>query len=136
MTDFILDERLNNSSHLIDIHHNIQIRLADDERFFWLLLIPQTGGLKEWHQIPSGQMQAMHSLMTEISRKLEIRKQPDKINIGGLGNIVSQFHLHIVLRYKDDAAWPGPIWGNGTPVPLTAEEKQDRMALIRAILAE
>ena len=89
MTGFILDDSINASSHLIDIYENIQIRIADDKRFFWLLLVPQVDGLSEWHDIDNKTMQTMHGLITQISSELERRKQPDKINIGALGNIVS-----------------------------------------------
>ena len=136
MTGFILDDRINASSHLIDIYDNIQIRITDDKRFFWLLLVPQIDGLSEWHDIDNKTMQTMHGLITQISSELERSKQPDKINIGALGNIVSQFHLHIVLRYTDDAAWPGPIWGKGEAVPLDPVERRDRIALISGILAK
>ena len=134
MTEFTLDNNLNNTSHLIEIKSNIQIRIVDDERFFWLMLIPQIDGLKEWHQIPHDTMFAMHEMMLEISRHLETRLAPDKINIGALGNMVPQFHLHLVLRYKGDEAWPGPVWGSGKPVALQPDERQKRMALIQSIL--
>jgi len=48
----------------------------------------------------------------------------DKINIAALGNLVPQLHLHVVARRRGDAAWPGPIWGHGDPVPLTETERQ------------
>ena len=134
MTEFTLDNNLNNTSHLIEIKSNIQIRIVDDERFFWLMLIPQIDGLKEWHQIPHDTMTTMHEMMLEISRHLETRLAPDKINIGALGNMVPQFHLHLVLRYKGDEAWPGPVWGSGKPVALQPDERQKRMALIQSIL--
>ena len=134
MTEFTLDNNLNNTSHLIEIKSNIQIRIVDDERFFWLLLIPQIDGLKEWHQIPHDTVTAMHEMMLEISRHLETRLAPDKINIGALGNMVPQFHLHLVLRYKGDEAWPGPVWGSGKAVALQPDERQKRIALIKSIL--
>ena len=132
MTEFVLDEKIDNTSQLIDIKSNIQIRLVDDSRFFWLLLIPQIDGLKEWHYIPPNSMMAMHELMLSLSRHLEVHLAPDKINIGALGNMVPQFHLHIVARFTDDAAWPGPVWGAGTAITLTADERQSRTALIQA----
>jgi len=98
------------------------------------MLIPQIDGLKEWHQIPHDTVTAMHEMMLEISRHLEARLAPDKINIGALGNMVPQFHLHLVLRYKGDEAWPGPVWGSGKAVALQPDERQKRIALIQSIL--
>ena len=59
---------LMNSSHFIDIYENIQIRIADDKRFFWLLLVPQIDGLSEWHDIDNKTMQTMHGLIKQIKQ--------------------------------------------------------------------
>lgn len=56
------------------------------------------------------------------------------MNVATLGNVVPQLHMHHVVRYKDDAAWPGPVWGNGKAVPYTPEELSKRVHEIKTLL--
>ena len=62
----------------------------------------------------------------ELGDFLKSNEEYDKINIGMLGNVVSQLHLHLVLRNKDDPAWPGPVWGFNFHTKLDKEIKEQR----------
>ena len=99
----------------------------DDARFPWLILVPRRDGLEEWSEL-NPQDQAM--LSAEIARAgcgLTRMLSPTKINVGALGNIVRQMHVHVIARFENDAAWPGPVWGQGVRVPYE-EEPRDRLA--------
>ena len=70
----------------------------------------------------------------DLGKFIKSTEKYDKVNIGMLGNIVSQLHLHIVLRKKNDAAWPGPVWGWELTTNLDQEIKQKRSKLITKFL--
>lgn len=129
---FTLDERLERSSHLILRRGNIQVRLADDSRFPWLLLVPEQVQASELHDLDEELRCEILELATQLGKVMKRIFEADKINIAAIGNIVPQLHIHIVARRHDDDAWPGPIWGFGEPAPLS---KQLRFARAEAISA-
>jgi len=122
--EFTLDKRLIDSSHLIVCIDDIQVRLADDSRYVWLLLVPEIDGAEELHDLSEDLRGQLLDLATQLGGWMKSAFTADKINIAALGNLVPQLHLHVVARRRGDAAWPGPIWGHGDPVPLTETERQ------------
>ena len=134
--NFHLDSRINDTSHYLAHYQHIQIRLADDERFFWLLLIPEDSDIIEWHDMDANTSMVMEKLIKHLGKNLQDTEKTDKINIGALGNIVPQFHLHLVLRYQNDAAWPGPIWGFGTALPLSKDVFETRKNRVNQLLQQ
>lgn len=116
MTDFVLDPRLAADTAFIADGPLSQVRLMDDTRFPWLVLVPRVNGVSEWLELDGGQQRL---LLAEINQAGQlIRAQPgvEKLNIGALGNIVRQFHVHLIGRHEGDPAWPGPVWGQGAAV--------------------
>lgn len=110
------------------------VRLMNDCRFPWVILIPQRRDAIELHRLaPSDQAQLIRE-SARASEALERLFSPEKINVGALGNLVPQLHWHIVARHRSDACWPGPVWGCGTPEPYSAGEGEERIALIRHAL--
>ena len=126
MTDFVLDPRLAADTAFIADGPLSQVRLMDDTRFPWLVLVPRVNGASEWLELDGGQQRL---LLAEINQAGQlIRAQPgvEKLNIGALGNIVRQFHVHLIGRHEGDPAWPGPVWGQGAaarhaPAALAAQ---------------
>lgn len=113
MTDFLIDPRLATDSVFIADGPLSQVRLMDDTRFPWLLLVPRVADASEWLELDGAQQRL---LLAEINRAGDlIRALPavERLNIGALGNIVRQLHVHLVGRHAGDAAWPGPVWGSG-----------------------
>ena len=116
MTDFALDPRLAADTAFIADGPLSQVRLMDDTRFPWLVLVPRVNGVSEWLELDGGQQRL---LLAEINQAGQlIRAQPgvEKLNIGALGNVVRQLHVHLVGRHEGDPAWPGPVWGQGAAV--------------------
>ena len=68
-------------------------------------------------------------------RALRTLFKPDKLNVAALGNLVPQLHVHVIARYRDDIAWPRPVWGNATARPYAPEELIERVNTLRAALA-
>lgn len=78
----------------------------------WLILVPRKDNLTEIHHLPEDEQFQLMRESSAIATLLENDYQADKINVGALGNLVPQLHVHHIARFKDDIAWPGPIWGN------------------------
>ena len=134
---FALDKRLEHDSHLVVTHKQIQVRLADDKRYFWLILVPaitrdhNSTPLSEIHDLPTPVAANLWSLSSHVGRWLQAHTKADKINIAALGNVVSQLHLHVVARHMSDPAWPAPIWGHGAMDPLAKSERDCRLASLQ-----
>ena len=120
MSNFKLDQRLEDNSFLIDIFEDIQIRVFNDFRYFWYILVPTISELKDWHDLPIKVEKNLLIYTRKLSQFLSQTQNADKINIASIGNIVSQFHLHVIARHKDDAKWPHPVWG-GDYISLIAK---------------
>lgn len=100
-----------------------RVLLMDNRVWPWLILVPAQPGLTEIHQLSR---EDQHRLVDEIalaSRTLEVLFAPDKINVGALGNLVPQLHVHVIARSKGDPAWPGPVWGSGFAERYSPEER-------------
>ncbi len=96
------------------------VRLQDDARWPWLILIPRLDGAREVEDLPSADRAALMEEAVLAGRAVramgEAMGRPvAKLNLGALGNLTPQLHLHVVGRRADDAAWPGPVWGAGEP---------------------
>jgi diadenosine tetraphosphate (Ap4A) HIT family hydrolase len=127
---FALDTRLAADSIFVADLPLSQLRLMNDARFPWLVLVPRLHDAVEWTDL-DGDRQA--ELLSEINRAaalLRAIETCDKLNIGALGNIVRQLHVHVVARRIDDVAWPGPVWGSGIAVPY---EESTRISLTEAM---
>lgn len=108
-----------------------RVLLARDSQYPWLILVPRVAELREIHHLSAD---LRHQLMDEsclVAEVMETVLQPDKINVGALGNLVPQLHLHHVARFTSDIAWPGPIWGAHPSVPYADKEMQTQVAYWR-----
>jgi len=108
-----------------------RVLLMNDRRFPWLILVPERDSLREIHQLSPADRAALIEEIAVGSGVLERLFHPDKLNVGALGNVVPQLHVHVVARTAGDPAWPGPVWGSGTAEPYG----EDEIAKIRARLA-
>lgn len=89
-----------------------EVRLMNDRRFPWVILVPQRAGLTELHQLSGQEQRQLLRESARLSRLLEAMGA-EKINVGALGNLVPQLHWHVVARSRNDPCWPGPVWGCG-----------------------
>ncbi|MBZ0332402.1 HIT domain-containing protein [Halomonas sp. ANAO-440] len=117
MTSIELDERLVQDSYPVTELPLCQLRLMDDARFPWLVLIPRRRGVSEVFELNEGDQQQLWREATLVGQMLKALTKGDKLNIASLGNVVAQLHVHVVVRRRDDAAWPAPVWGHGEPAP-------------------
>ena len=116
-TGFELSERLAADTLPVLDLELCTVRLMKDKRYPWLILIPRIAGVTELIDLETD---AQIQLMAEIaaaSQALKDETACHKLNVAALGNMVPQLHIHVVARFREDTAWPGPIWGVGTAEP-------------------
>ncbi|UOV02179.1 HIT family protein [Pseudoxanthomonas mexicana] len=116
MTDFVLDPRLAADTAFIADGPLSQVRLMDDTRFPWLVLVPRVNGVSEWLDLDGGQQRLLLAEINQAGQLIRAQPGAEKLNIGALGNIVRQLHVHLIGRHEGDPAWPGPVWGQGAAV--------------------
>jgi len=127
---FSLHERLAADTVALADWPLCRVLMMNDASYPWLILVPRRPALKEFHHMAPDDLAQATDEICRASRALESRFSPDKINIGALGNMVPQLHIHVIARFKDDPAWPGPVWGKQPPVPYESAALQERLAAL------
>ncbi|HEY2751773.1 HIT domain-containing protein [Phenylobacterium sp.] len=115
------------------------LRLQADARFPWIVLIPRIQGARELEDLAGGERDV---LMEEILRAGEavraiaeaLGRPAAKLNVGQLGNVTPQLHVHVIARRPDDAAWPAPVWGFGIAEPYAPKALEAALAAARMTL--
>ena len=88
-----------------------RLLLCKDENFPWCILVPRVEGVREIFQLSESDQRQFLWESSYLSSVLNGIYNAEKMNVAALGNMVPQLHIHHIVRYKNDAAWPGPIWG-------------------------
>lgn len=114
MNEFRLDERLARDSDCLSKLGLCQLRLMKDSRWPWLVLIPQRPAVSEIFELTPLDQTMLTFEANSVAAALKKVTGATKINVGALGNIVRQLHVHVIARVEGDANWPGPVWGYGT----------------------
>jgi len=99
-----------------------RVLLMNDRRFPWVILVPERENVREIHELPPEDRAQLIEEIARVGEALQRLFEPDKLNVGALGNVVPQLHIHVVARADSDDAWPGPVWGSGAAVPYSDEE--------------
>ena len=119
---FAPDPAFLSTSHAVGDLALCHVRLQDDARYPWLVLIPRHPGLREIEDLAAedrARLMEEAVLAGQAVRTLgrDLGLTVDKLNIAALGNITAQLHLHVVGRRPGDPAWPGPVWGHSAAAP-------------------
>ena len=117
MPEFTLDRRLESDTIAVGDLALSSVLLLNDARFPWLVLVPRRTGASEITDLSDADAATLMQEVRIATRVLLELSEPDKINVGPLGNVVSQLHVHVVGRLRSDPAWPGPVWGFGERRP-------------------
>lgn len=117
MIPFTLDSRLAADTLPIGDLPLCSALLLDDARFPWIVLVPRRAGVTEVTDLSYPDADALMGEIRVATHVMLALAKPDKVNLGALGNVVAQFHVHVVGRFRSDPAWPGPVWGHGTRTP-------------------
>ncbi len=98
-----------------------RVLLVNDEQYPWIILVPERDDINEIFQLSEQDQQQLMRESSAVSLALKQQFKADKINIGALGNMVPQLHIHHIARYTSDVAWPGPAWGKHPAKPYPPE---------------
>lgn len=101
-----------------------RLLLMNDKRYPWLVLVPRRDHLSELYELNTADQTELMSELTSLSIILKTLFKVDKLNVGALGNIVPQLHVHLIVRQTSDPAWPKAVWGLGECIPYTSKEAQ------------
>jgi len=110
---FVLNEKLAADSREVGDLQLCRVLLMNDARFPWLVLVPRYEGVRELFELPPRERNLLVEEVAHCAKRLLDVTGLAKINIGMLGNVVPQMHVHVVARSSADSAWPGPVWGFG-----------------------
>jgi diadenosine tetraphosphate (Ap4A) HIT family hydrolase len=111
------------------------VLLMDDARFPWFILVPRRPGASEMTDLSDDDAAALMSEIRLATRVMLDLAKPDKVNIGALGNMGPQLHVHVVGRFRSDPAWPGPVWGHGSRNPYPPHAAAALVERARALFA-
>ena len=112
-----------------------EVRLMDDANHPWLVLVPRIADMVEIIDLDAAQRLQLTGEIDAACRALKALFKPDKLNVAALGNLVPQLHVHVIARYRDDIAWPRPVWGTATARPYAPEQLIERVNALRGALA-
>ena len=135
---FVLHPRLMADTAVIVDWSLSRVLLMNDKRFPWIVLVPRRPNLLELFDLDETSRTVLTHEIARAAERLKswasLRGGTDKINVGIIGNLVPQLHVHVVSRRRGDAVWPGTVWGAGQPEHYGAAELMRVVGEIRDAL--
>lgn len=135
MTDFSLHPQLAADTIFVTKLELSHVLLMNDNTYPWAVLVPEREGLREIHDLSDEDSKQLTREYRQVSNAMQRLFGADKMNIAALGNMVPQLHIHVIARFKNDPAWPGPIWGVKPMKPYSSNGLDERIALLKSALA-
>ncbi|WP_286787518.1 MULTISPECIES: HIT domain-containing protein [unclassified Pseudomonas] len=133
---FDLDERLGADTVEVSDLPLCKLLLMKDANYPWLILVPRRSNISEVFELSlEDQMQLMKE-SSYVAQRLKDYTHAAKINVATLGNIVKQLHIHVVARFEEDLAWPGPVWGKGPAKAYSKSELEKCLSDLKSLFAE
>jgi diadenosine tetraphosphate (Ap4A) HIT family hydrolase len=133
---FALDPRLQQDTLVIGDFPLSRLLLSNDANYPWFILVPRRDDISELFQLDVVDQQQLWQETTALAELLKDLFDADKMNVATLGNVVSQLHMHVIVRKRDDAAWPAPVWGKVAAKPYSDEQVAAIRERLRAVLTE
>ena len=131
---FTLDQRLQQDTLLLGDFPLCRLLLMNDANYPWFILVPRRDEVSELFQLDAQEQQQLWRESTELAEVLKDTFKADKMNVATLGNVVSQLHMHVIVRRKDDPAWPAPVWGKHPAKPYSDEQVSALRSKLRMVL--
>ena len=132
---FVLDPAIERDSVPLMWLGLCELRLMNDSRWPWLILVPQRPDAVEIHDLTPLDQAMLSFETTMVAQAFKRVTGCGKINIASLGNVVPQLHMHVVARSEGDHGWPGPVWGAGPHEPYEREDLHRLIAKVRSALS-
>lgn len=111
-----------------------ELRLMTDANYPWLILVPQRENIREIHRLSVNDQQRLMREIALVAERFETLTGADKMNVAALGNMVPQLHIHVIVRFESDPAWPGPIWGVVDSKPYSEQALTDMVASLQQVM--
>jgi diadenosine tetraphosphate (Ap4A) HIT family hydrolase len=111
-----------------------RLLMMNDSQYPWFILVPERPDLQEIYQLSKSERALLGEESSYLAENLAKLYNADKMNIAVIGNQVSQLHIHHIVRYQTDIAWPAPVWGKFAALPYTEQQITDNKARIRHLL--
>ena len=119
--DFSLHPRLQQDCLVLGRFELCQALLMNDSTYPWLILVPERPAMREIFELTDADQTQLIRESSRLAAHLQRAFDADKLNVAAIGNLVPQLHVHHVVRYRTDPAWPAPVWGHGPPRPYEPE---------------
>ena len=131
---FELDKKLQADTFFIKDLEISRLLLMNDSNYPWLILVPRKAGLIELNDLSFfEQTEVLHEINI-VGKVLKENFKADKLNIANLGNVVSQLHIHVIARFKNDVAFPKSVWGAVAAKPYEEKAAQKLINELQNIL--
>lgn len=126
MNTFALHPVLAADCHVLGSWRDLRVLLHRDAHVRWLILVPATDRT-EWHELPADLRDQLVAASQTLGRMLKDDLVCDKVNVAAIGNLVPQFHFHVIGRFRTDPYWPGVVWGRVEPGAVYGEDEIETM---------
>lgn len=133
---FVLDQRLLQDTVPVGDFPLSRLLLSNDSQYPWFILVPRRADISEVFQLSEADQAQLWSETNSLSQTLLRLFNADKMNVAALGNVVSQLHMHVIVRHKTDVAWPAPVWGKHPAVPYSADQSAAIIARLKDVLVD
>jgi diadenosine tetraphosphate (Ap4A) HIT family hydrolase len=130
---FSLDPRLQRDTVLLGDFPLCRLLLSNDANYPWFILVPREASISEVFELSAPQQQQLWQETSALAQALAGSYSADKINIATLGNVVAQLHMHVIVRFKADVAWPAPVWGKVAAVAYEPQQISDIKARLQSL---
>jgi len=133
---FSLHPRLQSETVVLGDLPLCMVLLMNSNEYPWMILVPRRPCIRELHELSEVDQCQLLQESGRVSRLMQRLFAPDKLNVAALGNVVPQFHWHVIARFSSDAAWPAPVWGAGDGQAYAPDELETVVSRLRAGLFE
>lgn len=133
MSTFQLHAQLKQDCFIVGQFELCLVLLLNDSQFPWFILVPQRDNIREIYELQSEDQQLLIQESSYFSQQLATIFKAEKLNVAAIGNIVPQLHVHHIVRYQTDKAWPAPVWGKFAATPYTAQQRESRISKVTAV---
>ncbi|WP_340122220.1 HIT domain-containing protein [Methylobacter svalbardensis] len=128
---FQLHPRLEQDCITIGRFELCRLLMMNDSQYPWFILVPERAGLQEIYQLSKTERELLIEESSYLAENLANLYQADKMNIAAIGNLVPQLHIHHIVRYQTDKAWPAPVWGKFAAEPYTEQQITENLARVK-----
>ena len=130
-----LHPQLANDGIVIGDYPLSRLLMINDSNYPWFVLVPRREEVQEIFQLDKADRIQLLDESCLLAEAVKDAFSAHKLNVAALGNMVSQLHIHHIARYRDDPAWPAPVWGKHPAKPYQETERQERISRLKAVLS-